>query len=441
MVGQGVFLKARVMTCNVGSPLLMIAAWVGAGLLALCGSLTLAELSAAIPESGGIYAFIRRAYGGMAAFAYGWMGLFVAGPASTAGLAAGGAIFFNAASGDALDRWSGTFAVAGRSITIAGTQELSVALIVIVALVNCAPALVNGGIAQGFAVLKLAMLAGITFAALGLGHGSVAHLVESGAGGACVGVAAATRSGLAGFAAALIGALYAYQGWQSATLLAGEVRNPGRVFPAALGIAVTVVLGCYVLANIAFVDVLGARAIASLPVGASVGVRVAETLLGPVWTSIAAALLFASVSATLHVTIMTNARVSYALAADEPAFALLGRVSTRGRVPVNAVLTNSAIAIVLLLIGSFDTLSDYLVFNSWVFFVATAGAVFVLRRREPSLARPYRTPGYPFVPAIFIIVAGWLLVQTLLSNPRNSLIGLAIVALSVPVHLVQHRRS
>lgn len=437
MVGQGVFLKARVMTCNVGSPLVMIAAWVAAGLLALCGALTLAELGAALPESGGIYAFLRRAYGKASAFAFGWMAFFVAAPASTAALAAGAAIFFNLAAGHALDRFAWSQNVLGVTPALSGTQWMAMLLIVCVTAINLAPALVNGRIATGFAVLKIAMLIAVTFAGFALGHGTLANYGTSGASGTCTGVATATRSGVAGFAAALVGALYAYQGWQSATLVAGEVKNPGRAFPLALGTSVLLVMGCYVAANVAFVFVLGPAVIASLAPGASVGVSVVEKLFGSVWQAIAAGLLFASVAATLHVTIFTNARVVYALAQDSPVFARLGALSPRARVPVNALIANAVLAIILVVVGSFDTLSDYLIFNVWVFFVATAVAVFVLRRREPILPRPYRTFGYPFVPGAFILVAGWLLVQTLISNPRNSLIGLAIVALSVPVYFWQ----
>jgi APA family basic amino acid/polyamine antiporter len=440
MVGQGVFLKARVMTCNVGSPLTMIAAWIVAGLLALCGALTLAELGAAMPQTGGIYAFLRRAYGGATAFSFGWMMLLVATPASTAALAAGAAIFFNVAAGHVLDGLTLTAAPAGVRFTLSGLQSTAIALIAAVTAVNCAPAAVNGRIAEGFALLKIAMLVAVTGAAFALGH-AAGSFAQSGAGGACIGVAPALRGGFAGFAAALVGALYAYSGWQSITLVAGEVQDPGRNFPLAMSTSVIVVIASYVAANAAFVHVLGAPSIASLTPATSVGVRVVEMLFGPVWRTIAAALLFASVAATLHVTMLTGARVVYALAQDGTGFRILGRLSARARVPVRALLANSALAIALVLIGSFDTLSDYLVFNTWVYYIAAGMALFVLRRREAQLARPYRAFGYPFVPAIFVAVGVWLLIQTLASNPRSSLIGLAIVAVSFPVYAVLRRRE
>ncbi len=440
MIGQGVFLKARTMTCNVSSPGLMLAAWVVAGLLALCGALTLGELGAALPESGGIYAFLRRAYGGAVAFSYGWMLLFVGSPAAIAALAAGSAIFLNLVTGHALNALTVSATLGGAPVVISGTQFGAIVLIVIMTVVNCAPALLNGEVATASATLKIGMLIAVVFAAFAAGHGA-ANFGMSGAGGVCGGVAATVRGGLSGFAAALIGALYAYNGWHSLTLVAGEVKEPERTLPSALITSVTLVIFLYVVANAAFVYVLTPLQIANLAPDASVGVTVVETLFGPIWRIIAAALLFASVAATLHVTIFTNARVTYALAKDTAGLGVLRRVSARGHVPVNAVLLNSALAIVLVLAGNFDTLSNYLVFNSWVFFVAAGTAMFVLRRREPNLVRSYRTFGDPVVPALYVLVGAWLVVQTAVSTPRASAIGLAIVAASFPVYYLQRGRA
>jgi APA family basic amino acid/polyamine antiporter len=434
IVGQGVFLKARVMVCDVGTPGLMLAAWLGAGLLTLCGALTFAELGAAIPASGGTYAFLRRAFGRPLAFANGWSTFFIGGPASTAALAAGCAIFFNVASGNVLDRFGSSMTLAGFQFNVAGTQWAASILIVAVTTINFAPALLGGRIATLFAFLKIGMLAAVTLAAIGLAHGSLANFGHSAVTGSCDGVSPATRLGAAGFAAALSGALYAYGGWQNVTQVAGEVKDPGRAFPFALGGGVVLVIIAYVAANASYVYVLGPLAIADLPAGASVGVRMVDALFGPAWSTIAAGFLFASVAATLHVTILTYSRVTYALAKDGYGPSRFARLSPRARVPVDAMIANALIAIALVFLGNFDTLSNYFVFNAWIFFVATAAALFVLRRREPELARPFRVFGYPYVPAIFIIVSSWMLVQTLLSDPRSALAGLAIVALSFPYY-------
>jgi APA family basic amino acid/polyamine antiporter len=440
MIGQGVFLKARAMTCDVGSPGPMLAAWGVAGLLALCGALTFGELGAAIPESGGIYAFLRRAYGGPIAFAYGWMNVFVASPAGIGALAAGAAIFFNLASGGALDfdLW-GT--AAKLPFALSGMQCGAVALILVLTAVNLAPAHLNGRIVTASAALKIGMLVVLTLAAFGFRHGDVAHFAASGASGTCSGIAASPRGGVPGFAAALVGALYAYAGWQSLTLVAGEVKTPGRSLPRALIASILIVIVLYVAANAAFVYVLSPHAIASLAPNESVGVSVVEALFGSAWRVVAAAFLFASVAATLHATILTGARITYAMALHTPGMHVLGRVSGRGGVPQRAVLANSLLAIFLVLVGNFDTLSNYVVFNTWVFYVAAGAATFVLRRREPAMPRPYRTLGYPYVPFAYVAVGTWLVVQTALGSPQASAIGLGIVALSFPVYYLQHRRA
>ncbi len=406
-------------------------------MLSLCGALTLSELGAALPESGGIYAFLRRAYGGGVAFAYGWMTVFVGSPASIAALGAGSAIFFNLVSNHALDAWSLHGSLFGLTFGITGVQAGSLVFIAVISAINCLPARLNGGIATGFAGLKIGMLVALVLAAFVVGHGEFAHYRGSGAAGACSGIAASLRGGLPGFAAALIGALYAYNGWHSLTLIAGEVKQPGRILPLALIVSVTLVIALYVAANAAFVYILSPLAIANLAPSASVGVATIEALFGPAWRIVAAAFLFASVIATLHATILSNARVTYAVATRTAGLGFLRRVSSRGRVPVNAMLTNSAFAAILVLAGSFDTLSNYFIFNVWVFFVATGIAMFVLRRREPDMPRPYRTFGYPVVPAIYVGVGGWLLIQTAVTSPQASAIGLAIVALSFPVYFWQ----
>jgi APA family basic amino acid/polyamine antiporter len=418
----------------------MLAAWALAGLLALCGALTLAELGAAIPESGGMYAFFQRAYGEAIAFAYGWMVLFIGAPASIAALAVGAALFFNVASGRALDHLTWAANVGGAHLSVSGVQLAALSLVAAVTAINCAPVVVNGRLATVLAALKIAMLLGVTFAAVTLARGNAAHFALSGAAGTCTGVAASMRGGTAGFAAAVIGALYAYNGFNGLVWVAGEVKNPGRTLPLALVASVSLVGILYVAANAAFVYVLSPLTIASLAPDRPVGIAVVEALFGPTWRTIAAAFLFASVTATLHVTMLTVARVTFALARGGLGIAALGRLTPRGRVPVNAVLTNSVLACVLVVIGSFDALSNYFVFNAWVFYVAAGVAVFVLRRREPGLPRPYRTLGYPAVPAAYVAVGAWLVVQTALSSPSSSLIGLAIVAVSFPVYALRRRR-
>ena len=436
MIGQGVFLKGRAMMCEVGFGSGELLAWAVAGILTLCGTLALAELAAMIPESGGIYAFMRRAYGPWAAFAFGWMILFVLAPAAIGALGAGAAIFFNRLSGGLLDTLTTHLDFAGLHLSLGGVQIGGFLFIAIITLINCLPTAVNGGIAALFATMKVVVLAGITLGGFLLG----AHHAVPAAATLCGGVLASVRGGAPGFAAAVLAALYAFNGWQSVIYVAGEVKRPQLTLPRALIGGVGLVLILYVAANAAFVRVLGDHAILALPANASLGVAVAQSIFGPAVGSIAAAVFFFSAAATLHIVIFSESRIVYALASDGVLFAPLARVS-RSAVPIRAVLATSGVAMTLLLFAGFDALSDYLIFNTFIFFIASAIGVFVLRRKEPDTPRPYRVNCYPIVPAVFVLASLWVLVQTLVTNRTASLIGIAILLASIPVYLLRRGAS
>ncbi|HEY5093709.1 MAG TPA: amino acid permease [Candidatus Eremiobacteraceae bacterium] len=439
IIGQGIFLKARAMTCNVGSPDLVVVAWVAAGILALCGALTFAELGALTPHSGGPYAFLRRAFGQPLAFAYGWTIFFLYGPATCAALAAGAAIFINLLTGGALDTFAIHIPLMHWQIAVTGTQCTGIAILAVVALINCAPVHVNGTIATLLTILKVLMVGGLTVAAFALGHGDWHHFAASGFGGSCAGIAASARGGATGFAAAMVGALYAYNGWAALTYVAGEVKNPGRAIPVALIASMMIVIFLYAAANVAYFYILSSASIAGLSPASSVGIEVVGTLFGPAARGIAAALLVVSVIATLHVSVMTIARIVYAYSGDGFFLPWLARVSEGGRVPVRSVLALGILAAVLVLLGSFDSLSDFEIFTGWVFYGLTGLSVFVLRRKEPDADRPYRVSGYPVVPALFVATTVWLLAEVIIAAPLRSLIGLGIIALAVPVYWLRAR--
>ncbi|HEV2879522.1 MAG TPA: amino acid permease, partial [Candidatus Eremiobacteraceae bacterium] len=422
-------------------PSLVMSAWVFAGILALCGALTLAELSAMIPDSGGPYAFLRRAFGQPIAFAYGWMMFFLGAPLAAAALAAGGAIFLNLLSNGALHSFEVPYSLAGLHGAITGTQLAALALLAAVALVNLAPVRTNGMIAIALAAVKIVMLVALTIGAFILGSGSWEHFSLSGAAGACTGIAAATRGGAAGFGAAMLGALYAYQGWSSLTYVAGEAKDPGRTLPRALIASMFVVIGVYVAANVAYFYILTPTAIASVSPASSVGLEVLGRVFGANAQGLATALLFISVVATLHVSILTNSRITYALAADGDLLRWLSGVTAGTHIPATAVIVGAGIAGVLVLLGSFDTLSDFQVFSVWVFYGLTGVSAFVLRRKEPDTPRPYRIFGYPIVPVIFVAATVWLLFEAVVGAPARSLIGLGIIALALPAYALLKKRA
>jgi APA family basic amino acid/polyamine antiporter len=434
IIGQGIFLKARAMTCNVGTPDLVVIAWIAAGLLALCGALTFAELGAMTPDSGGPYAFLRRAFGQPIAFAYGWSVFFLYGPLTCAALAAGSAIFINLLSGGALETFALHAVLLNWHFAITGTQCTAFLILAAVALVNCAPVQVNGTIATLLTVMKVLMVGGITVGAFAIGHGDWHHFAANGLAGTCAGISASARGGATGFAAAMIGALYGYNGWAALTYVAGEVKKPGWTIPRALIASMSIVIVLYAAVNIAYFYVLSPEVIANLSPASSVGIAVVGTVSGSAARGAAAALLVVSVIATLHVSMLTIARIVYAYAGDGLFLPWLSRVSAGARVPVRSVVALAVLAAALVMLGSFDALSDFQVFAGWVFFALTGFSVFVLRKKEPNADRPFRVTGYPIVPALFAATTVWLLAEVVIAAPQRSLIGLAIIAVALPVY-------
>jgi basic amino acid/polyamine antiporter, APA family len=426
VIGTGVFLKARVMTCNVGAPALVVAVWVAGGLLSLAGALTYAELAAMMPRSGGEYVFLREAYGRGCGFLYGWMRFFVGNGGALAALAAGFAIFFNVVSGGALGAQ--------------GVPILAIAAILLVTLVNCAAVSVGGQIATALTALKVALILGVGLGAFLLASGDWAHFALAGGGGTCEGVEAAARGGAAGLAAAMLGALWAYNGWNEVTYVAGEVKDPRRNLPLAIIGGITAVAALYVFVNVAYLYVLTPTQTASVPLSSSVATEVVASFLGAGAAKLIAAALCVSIFGTLQVASLVMGRIPHAMAEDGLFFRVLAPVSPRTHVPIRALFAQAAWASVLVVSGTYDQLTDYAMFTVLIFVALTTASVFVFRRRHPKAERPYRTWGYPVVPALFLLVATWLIVNTLQTSPRQSLAGLALMSLGLPFYWYWSRR-
>jgi APA family basic amino acid/polyamine antiporter len=434
VIGQGVFLKTRVMTCNVSEPSTVMFVWVAAGLLSLAGALTYAELSAMMPRAGGEYVFVREAYGRATGFLYGWMQFFIAKTGSQAALGVGFAIFLNKLLADRLDANYFTFQIFNSEFKFGSLQLIALAAIIFVTLINCLAVNVSGNVAAVLTGVKIALVLLIGIGAFVLSDGTFSHLADSNTGGVCDGVDPAARVGIAGFGAAMLGALWAYDGWNNLTLVAGEVKNPQRNIPLALITGMATVALLYILANLAYFYVLTPTEIASVPASSSVATEVVSRFLSAGAVTLITAALLASTFGTLHTSVLTGARVPYAMAQDGLFFRSLARLSPRTRVPVGAILVQGVWACILALSGSYDTLTDYVIFGSWIFYGLATASVFIFRRRMPDAERPYRAWGYPIVPILFLLVTAWLLINTLLTTPRQALTGLALIALGLPVY-------
>ena len=442
IIGTGVFLKARVMTCNVGTPAKALIVWVLAGLLAMAGALTYAELLAMKPRAAGEYGLVRDAYGRPLGFIYGWTQFVIARTASAAALAVGFAIFLNDLVGGTLrPTVVGPFALPGGfHFSLTRLQLVALAAIIITTLINCAAVSVSGGVASVLTGMKIVLLLGVGFGAFFYSSGDWGHLTMANSGGLCEGVPI-TTGGIAGFAAAMIGALWAYDGWNNITFLAGEVKNPGRNLPLALIGGGFVVMALYLFVNLSYFHVLTPTQIASVPASSSVAAEVVRRLLGAVAVTLMAAAMMTSSFGALHASILATARIPYALAKDGLILKSLAHVSPRTHVPIRALVVQCFWACVVALSGEYDTLTDYAIFALTLFYALVAGSIFIYRRREPNTERPYRTWGYPVVPILFLIVSVALIIQTIMNTPRQSAIGLGLILVGVPVYWIINSRS
>ena len=437
VIGTGVFLKARVMTCNVGTPEMVLLVWVVAGALSLAGALAYAELGAMMPRAGGEVNYLGAAYGERWGFLYGWMQLLVGKTGSQAAVA----VAFASALADVTGAGLAAPLLRVGGFEVGGLQLVAVALVAFVTLVNLASVSTSGLIATVLTVVKVALVVGVAVAAFGYVAGTWGHFGASGAGGACEGVSDAARLGVGGFGAAMLAALWGYDGWNNMALVAGEIRDPGRNIPRGLFVGVGGVLGLYVVVNAAYFFALSPAEVASVPASGIVATEVMRRVVGPVGVAVMSAGLMASSFGTLHSSVLSGSRIPYRLAEDGALPAFLARVTPRTRVPVWSIVLQGCWASVLALSGSFDALTDYVVFGSWIFYGLTVSSLFVLRRTMPDAERPYRAWGYPLVPALFLLVTAFLLVNTLVTSPGRALVGLGLIALGLPVYAYFSRRA
>ena len=454
VIGTGVFLKARVMTCNVGSPTWVLIAWIAAGLLTLAGALTYAELTAMKPNAGAEYTILRDAYGRISSFLYGWMQMFIAKAGSQASVAVVFAIAVNDFLGGALKQTLFQTSVFGYPYEVTSLQIIAVMVIVIFTTLNCASVSLSGQIATVLTGVKIGLVIFVALGAFVFVTGDFAHFSMLESGGTCEGVADSVRYGsaeysfLAGFGAAMLGALWGYDGWNNLTFVAGEVKDPNRNIPLALIGSAVFVIVLYVIAHIAYFYVLDPTAIASV----SADSAVAKVIVSKFFAGDAAAIgagmavaiftvgLMISSLGTLHTSILAGSRTPYAMAKDGMMFRSFGKLSVTG-VPVVALIFQGIWASLLAMSGSFDTLTDYVIFGSWIFYALITSSVFVFRKKHPEAVRPYKAWGYPIIPIVFLLVAGWLLISTVLNSPQQSVTGIVLILLGLPVYYYLNSRG
>jgi len=411
-IGSGIFLTPSLVAQQLPSPEWMLGVWAIGGIMTLCGALTFAELGGMLPHAGGMYVYLTEAYGKLAGFLFGWSYLLVV---NTGGVAALSIAFAT---------YLGYFI----PLNAAGIQAVAIIGLATVTFLNIAGVKAGGIFSDVFTLLKLAGIAGLIV--VGFGWGSEDLLSDQ---------AAAAPSGLTGaVAAAMIGVLWSYGGWQHASFTAGEAKNASRSVPIAMTIGALVVTIVYILTNVAYLLLLS-----PVEIGASsrVAADAVGMLLGPLGGSAIALAIFISTFGTTGIYTLTVPRVYFAMANDGIFFKKVGEVHPRFQTPMFAILLQSAWALVLILFwGTFNELISYVVFTDWIFFGLTASAVFMLRKKMPHATRPYKTLGYPITPLIFVGTSIWFVLNTLIEKPAQAWAGLAFLSIGIPVFYLWKRR-
>jgi APA family basic amino acid/polyamine antiporter len=422
IIGSGIFLVPTEMMQAVGSARLVYLAWLVGGLLSFFGALTYAELGAMKPQAGGEYVYVRDAYGPLGGFLYAWTWFVIAKPGSIATIAIG------------LVRILGTFSIFSffsnnvltAPFAITWGQLVAITAAILISLLNYFGVKKAGEFQLVFTLLKVAIILGIVVVCFS-GAGNAAGRGWSNFATTFTGA----KGGIAGFMAALVAALWAYDGWNDLNMVAGEVKKPERNIPIALIAGVATVGLLYVLVNAGVQYVLPANVIAASPRPASDAVSL---VMGRMGASIVSAGMAISMLVTLNGTIMSGARIPYAVARDGYFFSALADVHPRFHTPSVAIVLQAVLSIVLLLLGgNFRQLFSLTIFAEWLFYMIAGSTVFVFRWRDPQAARPYRMFGYPVVPALFVIVAAVLLCYTFRGEWPNSLYGLLVILAGVPV--------
>ncbi len=418
IIGSGIFLVPTEMMQAVGSAGMVYLVWVVGGLLSFFGALTYAELGAMKPQAGGEYIYVRDAYGPLAAFLYSWTWFLIAKPASIATVTTG------------IVRILGTFSVfsffgqplIAHPFTISYGQLVAIAATVFVSWLNYIGVRRAGDFQFLFTLLKVAIILGIVAVGFSYQGGSWSNFGSEFSG---------ATGGVAGFFAALVAALWAYDGWNDLNMVAGEIRNPQRNIPLSLIWGVAIVGALYILVNAAVQYVLPAAAMAATERPASDAVAL---VLGHTGASLVSVGIAISMLVTLNGTIMSGARVPFATARDGYFFKAIAEVHPRYRTPAVSITVQCMLAIALLLFGgNFKQFFSLAIFAEWLFYMIAGSTLFVFRHREPAATRPYRVWGYPFVPAIFILVSAVLLYYTFMANLESSAWGCVAILLGIPI--------
>ena len=413
VIGSGIFLvPSTVLRQTGGNVSVAFTVWVVAGILSLLGALTFAEMGAAKPDAGGLYVYIRDAFGPLPAFLYGWTAFFVLGSGSVATLAV-------------------AFTAYLRQLVPVSPFTANVVAVVIIAVlmaVNVRGARQGSDVQNVSTAIKAGAIIVMSAVLLALGGDGAPPAAA---------VASTETSMISGIGLAMIGVLWAYEGWQYATFSAGETIDPQRTFPRAMVVGTIFLIAIYLLANAAYLAVLGTGGVMA---SERVAADAVSTALGPGAAKVITVVILISMFSAANGLTLTTPRLYYAMARDRVFFAKFAEVHPRFGTPALAIIVSSLWAMVLAVTGTFEQLLTYVVFAGWIFYALGGLAIFVYRRRHPDMARPFRTPGYPLTPILFVASAAAIVLNTIVSQPGRAAIGLGLMLLGVPAYFIWRAR-
>ena len=417
VIGSGIFLvPSSVLRQSGQSVSVAMSVWLVGGLLSLLGALSYGELGAMNRGSGGLYSYIRDGFGRFPAFLYGWTLFFVIGTGTIATLAV------------AASNYMGQFA----EITPMQKKVIATTLIAIMAVINVRGTRESASVQNVATGIKVLAILGMSAVLFALGDGGAA------AAAATTTSAAVTAVSISGVGLSIISVLWAYEGWQYVTFVAAESINPQKSLPRAIALGTALLIVIYLLANFAYLAALG-------PAGVAASDRVAgeavANVLGPTAGSIIALAIIISMYSAAHATVITAPRVYYAMAQDGLFFRKLAEVHPRFGTPAVAIVTSCIWSALLALTGTFEQLLTYVVFVGWIFYALGAAAVIALRIKLPDAPRPFRVPGYPVTPILFVLAAAAIVINTIVSQPVQAAIGIGMVLLGAPAYLIWRGRA
>lgn len=413
VIGSGIFLSPASVLKQSGESLpIAIGVWLIGGVLSLMGALSYAELGGMDPGSGGLYAYIRDGFGKFPAFLYGWTLFFVIGAGTIATLVV--------AAADYLTQFT--------PMSPMQKSVVAVTLIVIMAVINVRGTSGSTSVQNLGTYIKVLAIVAMSAVFFALGNGAsippVAHPV--------------IPVSVSGVGLSIISVLWAYEGWQYVTFVAGEAKDPQRTIPRSLIIGTIFLIAIYIVANLAYAAALGTSRMAA---SERVAGEAMAAVLGPTAGKAVALAIIISMYSAAHATVITVPRVYHAMALDGIFFRKLGEIHPKYGTPAVAIVTSCAVAVVLALTGTFEQLLTYVVFIGWIFYALGAAAVIALRIKRPNAERPFRVPGYPLTPALFVLAAAAIVGNTVWSQPLQSAIGIGVVMVGAPVYWLWTRRT